>query len=64
MLMARRRQAVLVFILAVSAIYPILYYVVVSDMRYRYPMLGLSLLPAGFLIAAVLEGSSLRTRSV
>lgn len=64
MLMARRRQAVLVFILAVSAIYPILYYVVVSDMRYRYPMLWLSLLPAGFLIAAVLEGSSLRTRSV
>ncbi len=63
-LMARRRQAVLLFIVAVSAIYPILYYIVVSDMRYRYPVLWLSLLPAGFFIAAVLEGSSSRARSV
>jgi hypothetical protein len=49
-LMVRRREAVTLFVLAVLAIYPLMYYVVVSDMRYRYPVLWLSLLPAGYFI--------------
>ena len=55
-LMARRREAVTVFILAVLAIYPPMYYVVVSDMRYRYPILFLSLLSAGYFICEVAIG--------
>ena len=49
-LMARRREALTGFVASVLAIYPLLYYVVVSDMRYRYPILFLSLLPAGYFI--------------
>lgn len=55
-LMAKRREAVTLYILAVSAIYPLMYYVVVSDMRYRYPVLWLSLLPAGYLLREFAEG--------
>lgn len=55
-LMARRREAVTLYILAVSTIYPLMYYVVVSDMRYRYPILWLSLLPAGYLLREIAEG--------
>lgn len=55
-LMAVRRQAVVVFVLAVLAIYPLMYYLVVSDVRYRYPVLWLSLLPAGYFICEVLVG--------
>jgi hypothetical protein len=39
------------FIAAVFLVYPCLYYVVVSDYRYRYPVLWLSLLPAGHAIS-------------
>jgi hypothetical protein len=52
-LMVRRREAVAVYILTVSVIYPLMYYIVVSDMRYRYPVLWLSLLPAGYLVREV-----------
>jgi 4-amino-4-deoxy-L-arabinose transferase-like glycosyltransferase len=38
------------FILFVSAVYPLMYYVVVSADRYRYPVLWLSLLPAGYFL--------------
>ena len=31
-----------------TALYPPLYYVVVSDVRYRYPVLWITLLAAGF----------------
>lgn len=55
-LMAKRREAVTIYILAVSAIYPLMYYVVVSDMRYRYPVLWLSLLPTGYLLREFAEG--------
>lgn len=41
--------------LAVMAVYPLLYYVVVSDVRYRYPILWLSLLPAGYLLSRLIE---------
>jgi hypothetical protein len=52
-LMARRREPVTVFVLAVGAIYPLMYYIVVSDVRYRYPILFLSLLSAGYFIRQV-----------
>lgn len=46
-LMIRKRLDVTFFLLAVFALYPVMYYFVVSDVRYRYPILWLTLLPAG-----------------
>lgn len=62
-LMTVRRQAIVVFVLAVFVIYPSLYYVVVSDVRYRYPILWLSLLPAGYFLCEVLEAGVLRLKT-
>jgi hypothetical protein len=53
-LMLRRREPVTVFALIALAIYPLMYYTVVSDMRYRYPVLWLSLLGAGYFVGRVL----------
>jgi hypothetical protein len=50
LLMILRREPVTWFILTVLLIYPLMYYVVVSDVRYRYPVLWISLLPAGYFI--------------
>lgn len=50
LLMIFRREPVTWFVLTVLLIYPLPYYVVVSDVRYRYPVLWLSLLPAGYFI--------------
>lgn len=47
-LMAYRREPVTLFVIAVLLIYPLLYYIVVTDVRYRYPVLWLSLLTAGY----------------
>jgi hypothetical protein len=47
-LTVRRREAIAPLILCVWLIYPLLYYVVVSCDRYRYPILWTSLLPAGY----------------
>ncbi len=58
-LMARRRMDVIAFLFAVFVLYPILYYVVVSDVRYRYPILWLTLLPAGFFVDALLKPAQL-----
>jgi hypothetical protein len=58
-LMAVRREPVTMFVLVTLLLYPLLYYIVVSDMRYRYPVLFLSLLPAGYLVRAAF---SLRIR--
>lgn len=52
-LMYRRRTRALLFFGAVFLAYPCMYYVVVSDYRYRYPILWLSLLAAGFAIREV-----------
>lgn len=49
-----RRNPVLKYLGAVFLLHPCLYYVVVSDYRYRYPILWLSLLPAGYAISAAL----------
>jgi hypothetical protein len=53
MLMAWRRELAALFIATVLLLYPLMYYVVVTDVRYRYPVLWLSLLPAGYFIAWV-----------
>ena len=52
-LMIYDRKAVTVFVVAVHLIYPLMYYVVVTNVRYRYPMLWLSLLPAGYFISTI-----------
>ena len=54
-LMARRRQAVTLFVLAVWLVYPVMYYIVVSCDRYRYPILWTSLLPAGYCLSALIR---------
>jgi len=43
------------YMIAVAVIHPLLYYVVVSDVRYRYSLLWLSLLCAGYFLNAVLK---------
>jgi hypothetical protein len=50
-LLIYRRIPVALYIIAVAAAYPLLYYIVVSDVRYRYPLLWLSLLCAGYLLS-------------
>lgn len=55
-LMWRRGTGFAAPALAVLAAYPLLYYVVVSDIRYRYPILWLSLLPAGYLLSRLIGG--------
>lgn len=49
-LMMRRREPVVAFISVVLFIYPLMYYIVVADIRYRFPVLWLSLLPAGYFV--------------
>jgi hypothetical protein len=53
-LMSARRLKATVFIAVVLSIYPLVYYVVVSDVRYRYPVLWLSLLPSGYFLSFLL----------
>jgi hypothetical protein len=45
-----RRERATLFVLFVLLIYPLMYYIVVSDLRYRAPVLWLSLLPAGYFV--------------
>src|ERR1019366_4869678 len=45
-LMGYRREPVTPFVLGVLLLYPLMYYIVVTDIRYRFPILWLSLLPA------------------
>lgn len=47
LIMGRRGDRALAFILLTIAIYPLMYYIVVSDVRYRLPVLWISLLAAG-----------------
>jgi hypothetical protein len=49
-LMIRNREPAAMYMIAVLALYPFMYYVVVSDVRYRYPVLWISLLSAGFCV--------------
>lgn len=50
-LMTWRRERAAYFLLPVLVVYPLMYYVVVADMRYRYPILWISALAAGYLAA-------------
>ncbi|HWA95243.1 MAG TPA: hypothetical protein VG844_11640 [Terracidiphilus sp.] len=50
LMMAKKRLAVTIYVACVLLIYPIMYYIVVSDVRYRYPILWLTLLPAGYFL--------------
>jgi hypothetical protein len=52
-LMAKRREPVTLLVLLVWLVYPLMYYVVVSANRYRYPILWTSLLPAGYCLAVL-----------
>ncbi len=60
-LMAKRRELVTVFVLLVWLLYPAMYYIVVSQDRYRYPILWTSLLPAGYCLVALLSTIGRRT---
>jgi len=51
-LMARRKVPVAAFLAAVLALFPLLYYFVQVDARYRTPILWLSLLSTGYAISA------------
>lgn len=55
-LMAIRRQPLTLFVLTIWVLYPIMYYVVISCDRYRYPILWTSMLPAGYFLAWLLTG--------
>jgi hypothetical protein len=57
-----RRSAHWKFFAAVFLVYPCLYYLVVSDYRYRYPILWLSLLPAGYAVSLALSRARQCTR--
>jgi uncharacterized membrane protein YqjE len=50
-IMGIRRESSLLFMGTVFLIYPLMYYVVISDIRFRYPILWLTFLCAGYLIA-------------
>jgi hypothetical protein len=52
-LLATRRQVIVIFVAAVWLVYPLIYYCVQHDLRYREPILWLTLLTAGYLIWAV-----------
>lgn len=48
--MAVWRRSSFWFVLAVHGCYPLLYYAVETSSRYRYPILWLTLIPAGYAI--------------
>jgi hypothetical protein len=49
-LMVYRRVRFTLFVVTVLLVYPLMYYVVMSSPRYRYPILWLTLLPAGYFV--------------
>jgi hypothetical protein len=51
--MGWKREPATVLILAVFLVYPLVYYIVVSDMRYRVPILWLSCLAAGYFVSSL-----------
>jgi hypothetical protein len=53
LLLARRRDPIIVFIAGALFTYPLLYYFVQSDPRYRTPILWLPLLAGGYLLSSL-----------
>lgn len=49
-LMAKRGLPTTRFAFVALLVYPLMYYIVISDVRYRYPVLWLTLLPAGYFL--------------
>jgi hypothetical protein len=64
LLMIRKRTPLVGFFVIVLLIYPLMYYVLVSDARYRYPVLWVSLLPAGYFVCAIMPRRSRRADPV
>ena len=58
LMMLRNRRPADVFVAAVFLVYPLLYYIVVSSIRYMIPVLWLSALAAGHFLASVLDNNS------
>jgi len=56
-LLALRRRPAAVFVAIVLALFPLVYYVVQMDARYRAPILWLSLLLAGYLVVAACDAA-------
>jgi hypothetical protein len=52
-LLARRRDPIFVFFAAALLVYPLLYYFIQSDPRYRTPILWIPLLAAGYFLSNV-----------
>lgn len=51
--MFRNRSPAAIFVAAVCLVYPLMYYIVVSGVRYRVPILWISALSAGYFIASI-----------
>ena len=58
--MARNRVPVTIYVLPVLGFYPLMYYIVIADVRFRYPVLWLSLLPAGYFLAYLADAGQRR----
>src|SRR5262249_46239610 len=54
-LLAKRRQAIILFFGSALLVYPLLYYVVLSAPRYRTPFLWIPLLAAGYFLARIIR---------
>ena len=63
-LMARHRVPATIFAGTTLLLYPPVYYLIVSDVRYRYPILWLSLLPAGYFVVWILRRWQARQNGV
>jgi hypothetical protein len=63
-IVAIRRLPVAVFLVSALATYPIIYYFVQSTVRYRYPVMWISLLCAGYALARIGEIMAGRWRHV
>jgi hypothetical protein len=62
LLLVHRRQSIAIFAGTALLVYPILYYVVISDPRYRYPVLWLTLLLAGYFVHWLIDRLPVKNR--
>jgi hypothetical protein len=62
LLLWKKARPVAGFFTAVFAVYPLLYYLAESVLRYRYPILWLSLLAAGYMIQVTVQRFRLMSR--
>jgi len=59
-LMVRRHEPAGICFLTILLLYPLMYYITISDVRYRYPILWVSALAAGYFGSAFLPGAKTR----